>query len=70
MNKAPRFGTVRQACEMIGGDSPIDASTYYRNAKKGIYPAPIKVGPNVARVDLDDLAARLRAFSPQTTQAA
>jgi hypothetical protein len=57
----PRLGTIRAACAMIGGDKPINPVSYYRGAKRGDYPPPIKVGPNISRVDLDALAARLRA---------
>jgi hypothetical protein len=56
----PRFGSIEAACKLIGGDKPICAATYYRGAKRGIYPAPVKVGPNVSRVDLDQLATALR----------
>ena len=57
----PRFGTIGAACKMIGGNKPVDPATYYRGVAAGIYPPPIKVSPNVARVDLDKLAAALRA---------
>jgi hypothetical protein len=65
-NDTPRLGklglgTLKAACKMVGGDRPIDLSTYYRGAKLGYYEPPVKVGPNVSRVDLDSLAARLRA---------
>jgi len=57
----PNFGTIKKACAIIGGDKPIDPSTYYRGAKLGLYPPPDKVAPNVSRVNLDKLAAMLRA---------
>lgn len=57
----PRFGTVEEACRMVGGDKPIDPSTYYRGVKLGIYPPTFRASPNSARVDLDRLAAVLRA---------
>ena len=65
-NDAPRvgtlgLGTVDAACKMVGGDRPIDKSSYYRGAKKGYYEPPTKVGPNVSRVNLDNLAARLQS---------
>ncbi|MPZ36592.1 MAG: hypothetical protein GEU95_00785 [Rhizobiales bacterium] len=60
-SNTPRLGTIEAACRLIGGDQPIHPSTYYRGAKAGIYPTPKKVAPNVARVDLDRLAAMLRS---------
>lgn len=56
----PRYGTIKAACKMIGGEeSPIHPSTYYRGVAKGIYPAPEHPSPGIARVNLDRLAARL-----------
>ena len=57
----PRLGTVKRACEIIGGDKPVAPSTFYRGVKSGIYRPPIKVGPNTSRVDLDGLADDIRA---------
>jgi hypothetical protein len=57
---SPRLGSIEAACKLIGGDKPICAATYYRGVKRGIYPAPVKVGPNVSRIDLDQLATALR----------
>ena len=57
--------TVGKACEVVGGDKPIDPSTYYRGVKNGIYPAPDKVGPNISRVNskklLTYIAARVKS---------
>ena len=59
---APRFGTVRAACKVVGGDEkPIHPSTYYRGVKAGIYPAPEHPSPGIARVNLDTLAEALAA---------
>jgi hypothetical protein len=58
---SPRLGSIEAACRLVGGDKPISPSTYYRGVNRGIYPAPIKVGPNISRVDLDVLAATIRA---------
>jgi hypothetical protein len=65
-NDAPRvgtlgLGTLQAACKMVGGDRPINVSSYYRGAKLGYYEAPVKVGPNISRVNLDNLAARLQS---------
>jgi hypothetical protein len=58
--KPPNYGTIKQACEMIGGKGkPVHASTYYRGAAQGLYPKPVHPSPNIARVDLDALAAGL-----------
>ena len=58
---SPNLGTIKAACKMVGGDKPIDSSSYYRGVKRGYYEPPVGVGPNVSRVDLDKLSARLRA---------
>jgi hypothetical protein len=60
--------TVDEACAIVGGRSkPIDRSTYYRGVRNGIYPAPIKVSPNIARVRrrqlLQSIERRLEAAS-------
>jgi hypothetical protein len=60
-DNTPRLGSIKAACRLIGGDKPIDPSTFYRGVNAGIYPAPMKVAPNVSRVDMDELAAALRA---------
>jgi hypothetical protein len=65
-DNAPRFGSIEAACTAIGGDKPISRATYYRGVKAGLYPAPIRVSPNVSRVDLDQLAARLREREEET----
>jgi hypothetical protein len=56
----PRLGSIEAACKLIGGDKPVSPSTYYRGVARGIYPAPIKVSPNISRVDLDKVAAAIR----------
>jgi hypothetical protein len=58
---APNYGTLARACQMVGGDRPIHPSTYYRGVRAGRYPPPEHPSPNIARVDLDKLAAALRA---------
>jgi hypothetical protein len=58
-NTYPTRVTVKTACAIVGGDEPIDVSTYYRGVKRGIYPAPDKVGPNIARVDTAKLLAAI-----------
>jgi hypothetical protein len=65
-DNSPRLGSIEAACRMVGGDKPISKPTYYRGAKLGIYPAPFKAGPNVSRVDMDKLAARLRQMEAES----
>jgi predicted DNA-binding transcriptional regulator AlpA len=40
---------VQGACELIGGNRPVSPATLYRGIKSRIYPAPIKISPNVSR---------------------
>jgi hypothetical protein len=63
----PRLGSIEAACKMIGGDKPVDPATYYRGVKRGIFPAPFHPSPNVSRVDLDKLAAAIRASEADAT---
>ena len=69
MRDSPRLGSIEAACRLIGGDKPIDPSTYYRGVKRGFYPAPFKVGPNISRVDLDRLDETLRRRAEQEAAA-
>jgi hypothetical protein len=44
--------SVEKSCEIIGGDKPIDESSYYRGAHKGVYPKPERApGTNISRVN-------------------
>lgn len=55
------FGTIDEACAVVGGKGkPINRATYYRGVKAGRYEPPIKVGPNLSRVRLGRLRERLR----------
>lgn len=61
---APRYGTIRDACRMIGGETtPVHPATYYRGVRDGRYPAPVHPSPGISRVDLDVLAASLPSTS-------
>jgi hypothetical protein len=52
--------TVSKACELIGGDRPIDPSTFYRGVRRKIYPAPERApGTNVSRVNTQKLLRSL-----------
>jgi hypothetical protein len=55
----PAHVTIKTACRIIGGDEPIDPSTFYRGVKAGIYPAPFHPAPGISRVDTADLLASL-----------
>jgi hypothetical protein len=59
----PNFGTIAAACRMIGGDKPVHPSTFYRGVRAGRYSPPVHPAPKVSRVDLDKLAADLRALT-------
>jgi hypothetical protein len=59
--KPLRLGTVKAACQVIGGDKPVDPATYYRGVRRGIYPPPFRTSLNISRVDLDALEAAIRA---------
>jgi hypothetical protein len=61
MEKLPDRVTLGKACEIIGGDKPIDPSTYYRGAKRGIWPKPDRYGPGVSRVNTQKLLAAIAA---------
>jgi predicted DNA-binding transcriptional regulator AlpA len=49
----------RAVCAMLGG---IDPATLYRGIRKGRYPAPIKVGPNISRWLRTEVAGALAAM--------
>ena len=52
---------AEEACKEIGGkDSPIHAATLYRGVKRGLYPRPIKVGPNISRWNRPEIRAALK----------
>lgn len=57
----PRYGTIKSACAMIGGDQPVHPATYYRGVARGIYPKPEHPSPGISRVNLDKLAAMLES---------
>jgi hypothetical protein len=59
-NEFPEFISVEEACRRIGGDKPIHPSTYYRGVRAGIYPAPVRTAPNVARIDGARLTTAVR----------
>jgi hypothetical protein len=59
--KLPDRVSIEKACEIIGGDKPIDESTYYRGVRKKIFPAPDKVAPNISRVNTAKLLTAIAA---------
>lgn len=50
-------------CAYFGGSRPIHQSTFYRGIRKGIYPAPIKVGPASSRWLWNECEAVLRKMA-------
>jgi predicted DNA-binding transcriptional regulator AlpA len=50
---------LKAVCAFFGG---IDPSTAYRNIKRGLYPKPVKVGPNTSRWLRSECEAALRAM--------
>jgi len=51
---------VPEACKLLGGSRPINAATYYRGVKAGLYPKPIKIG-NSARLIKREIIAVIKA---------
>jgi len=56
----PRHISVPSACERIGGDKPINRSTFYRGVKAGIYPAPFHISPKSCGLMWKNSTKRLR----------
>jgi hypothetical protein len=65
--KLPDRISVPAACAVIGGDRPINPATYYRGVRRGIYPAPDRIGPNVARVNTRKLMQAIAARESAST---
>ena len=60
------FIDIKEACHVVGGEkSPIHPSTYYRGVKAGLYEPPVKVGPNISRVNKPNLLKRLAKLIDQ-----
>jgi hypothetical protein len=57
----PEVLTIKGACKVVGGDRPIDPSTYYRGVARGIFPAPFHPSPGIARVETAKLLAAIDA---------
>ena len=49
----------REVCRLLGGTRPINASTLWRNIRKGLFPRPIRVGGS-SRWLRDEVEAVLR----------
>jgi hypothetical protein len=63
-----KFLTIKEACRKIGGDeSPIHPSTFYRGVKAGLYPAPVHVSLNIARVNEGELLEALARLLTKDT---
>jgi hypothetical protein len=65
----PDLGTIEEACAILGGKRrPLARSSYYRGVRSLRYPAPVKVSPNISRVDLNkvrDVARRIVHGEPE-----
>jgi len=63
MNALPETGFVRlpqvigdlEKTPPIPGPIPICASSWWAGIKKGIYPAPVKLGPNTTAWKVEDI---------------
>jgi hypothetical protein len=53
------FITIKRACEIIGGDKPINVATYYRGVTAGRYPSPEHPSPGISRVRKSKLLAAI-----------
>lgn len=70
MSELPARITIKKACEIVGGDKPIDPSTYYRGVKRGIFPAPDRVGEGISRVNTARLLAAIATRDGSAPEAA
>ena len=50
---------LKEVCRYFGG---LDPSTIYRNIKRGVFPSPIRVSPNISRWLRSECEATLRAM--------
>lgn len=41
--------TVHECCRILGGSRPLHPATFYRRIEAGLYPKPVKPGPNTSR---------------------
>jgi hypothetical protein len=60
------FITIARACEIIGGDKPINKATYWRGSKKGLWPKPDHLG-GIARVRKHLLMEAIARLIGETT---
>lgn len=51
---------IEQVCTFFGGSKPLHAATIYRGVASGIYPKPVKIGPNTNRWLRSECAAALQ----------
>jgi predicted DNA-binding transcriptional regulator AlpA len=40
---------MKAVCSLFGGTRPLNPSTIYKGIKRGIFPAPISIGPQTSR---------------------
>jgi predicted DNA-binding transcriptional regulator AlpA len=49
-NDTPELIPIDQVCKLAGGeDQPLNPATIYRGIKAGIWPKPVRIGPNTVR---------------------
>jgi hypothetical protein len=65
----PDYITIREACRIIGGNRPINVSTYYRNANAGKVPPVEHPVPGISRVSGRKLRAMITARAESATPA-
>jgi predicted DNA-binding transcriptional regulator AlpA len=65
-----RLITIEAACAVVGGDQPIDKSTYYRGIAAGRFPKLIEVSPGVRRADENELIDYIEARAAERHPAA
>lgn len=56
--------TINAACEILGGkEAPLNPSTLYKGIKRGVFPAPLKLGPGTSRWRRSELLAVLESVA-------
>jgi predicted DNA-binding transcriptional regulator AlpA len=53
---------IRQVARFFGGTRPLHPATVFRLVKRGVIPAPIKIGPQISRWIPDECRLALQAM--------
>jgi predicted DNA-binding transcriptional regulator AlpA len=56
---------IREVARFFGGTKPLHPATVFRLLKRGVIPAPIKIGPQTSRWIPDECRRALRAMMAQ-----